>query len=102
MLRRDVAEGLQHECLHSFGLPLPPGRVPCNQDGEAAGDHLLDITDARALAWGTAMTVDAAQVAVDFPWHHRLVDVPGLEEAITSHRACADGTGVRRSGEWPP
>ena len=85
-LHREVPEGLQHECLHSFDLLLPPGRVPCNEDGEVAGFHCLHVDDAQALAWGSAMTVDAALVTVDFLWRHGLVDRPGLADALAALR----------------
>lgn len=83
---RDVAEGLQHETIHVFDLALPAGFTPHNQDGEVAGFHLLDIAEARALAWGRAMTMDAALVTIDFLHRHRLIDVPGLGAALQALR----------------
>lgn len=103
-LCRDVAEGLQHECLHSYDLVLPAGRVPCNQDGEVAGFHLMSVAEARALAWGTAMTVDAALVTVDFLHRHGLADAPGLAAALAERRAPGAGAGaatITRSGPPP-
>lgn len=71
-LHRDIAEGLQREDLHAFDLALPPGLLPRNQDGEVAGFRLLPVADALALAAGTAMTVDAALVTLDFGLRHGL------------------------------
>ena len=65
-LHRDIPEGLQHEWLHAFDLELPRGFEPRNQDGEVAGFALCTLDEAAALARGTAMTVDAALVTIDF------------------------------------
>ncbi len=86
-VRRDVAEGLQHECLHVFDLPLPAGLTPRNLDGEVAGFRLLALDEARALAWGEAMTMDAALVTVDFLHRHGQADAPGLADALAALRA---------------
>ena len=65
-LQRDIAEGLQHEWLYVFDLPLPAGLQPHNQDGEVAGFDCLPLDQALALAAGDTMTVDAALVTLDF------------------------------------
>ena len=75
-LCRDVPEGLQLEELHSFDLPLPPGLVPQNQDGEVARFELLPTAQALALAAGDTMTVDAALVTLDFGLRHGLLAAP--------------------------
>jgi len=81
-LRRDVAEGLQHEWLHCFDLELPAGRVPHNQDGEVAGFTLMPVAQALALASGAAMTVDAALVTIDFLLRHGLLRAPAVAAAV--------------------
>ena len=81
---RDVREGLQHECLHVFDLPLPPGLTPHNLDGEVAGFRLLTLDEARGLAWGDAMTMDSALVTVDFLHRHGQLDAPGLGAALAA------------------
>jgi 8-oxo-dGTP pyrophosphatase MutT (NUDIX family) len=73
-LQRDVPEGLQHEWLHSYDLPLRAGVVPHNQDGEVAAFTLMPVAQALALASGTLMTVDAALVTIDFLLRHGLLD----------------------------
>ena len=72
-LQRDIPEGLQHEWLHAWDLPLPPGLVPANQDGEVAGFRCLPCDEALAIASGDAMTVDAALVTLDFALRHSLL-----------------------------
>lgn len=73
-LRRDVAEGLQHEWLYSYDVELPAGLTPQNQDGEVAGFTLLPPHAALALAQAGRMTVDAALVTIDFALRHGLLD----------------------------
>ncbi len=81
-LYRDVPEGLQHERLHVFDLPLAHDWRPHNQDGEVAGFRLLPVGEAIALASSAAMTVDAALVMLDFAQRHRLLaDAAGIELA---------------------
>ncbi len=80
-LHREVAEGLQHEHLHSFDLCLPAGLVPANQDGEVAAFRLLPAREALALAAGRAMTVDASLVTLDFALRHGLL-APALHELL--------------------
>jgi 8-oxo-dGTP pyrophosphatase MutT (NUDIX family) len=75
-LLRDIPEGLQHEWLHVFDLPMPAGLVPSNQDGEVAGFECLAVSDALALAAGDTMTVDAALVTLDFALRHALIPAP--------------------------
>ena len=72
-LRRDIREGLQHEWLHVYDLPLPTGVQPANQDGEVAAFRLLTLAQAIELAAGECMTVDAALVTLDFVLRHRLL-----------------------------
>lgn len=76
-LLRDIPEGLQHEHLHAFDLPLPPDWHPSNQDGEVAGFRLLPVAEAIALAADRSMTVDAALVTLDFAVRHRLLPRAG-------------------------
>ena len=80
-LHRDVPEGLQLEDLYSFDVLLPPGLQPTNQDGEVAGFECLPVRQALQKAAGTAMTVDAALVTLDFALRHRLLE-PALAEML--------------------
>ncbi len=73
-LHCDIAEGLQHEHLHVWDLPLPRDVTPRNQDGEVASLRLVPVDEAIALAAGDAMTVDAALVTLDFALRHALLD----------------------------
>jgi 8-oxo-dGTP pyrophosphatase MutT (NUDIX family) len=75
-LLRDIPEGLQHEWLHVYDLPMPAGLQPGNQDGEVAGFQCLPVADALALAAGDTMTVDAALVTLDFALRHALIPAP--------------------------
>lgn len=75
-LKRDIPEGLQHEWLYVFDLPLPAGRKPHNQDGEVAAFECLPLADALRLAAGTTMTVDAALVTLDFALRRGLLAAP--------------------------
>ena len=93
-MRRRVAEGLQHEWLHSWDLALPPGVQPRNQDGEVAAFHCLPVAEALALAATDAMTVDAALVTLDFALRHGLVDAKGaVAQAFAS--LCVAGADVQ-------
>jgi 8-oxo-dGTP pyrophosphatase MutT (NUDIX family) len=65
-LLRDIPEGLQHEWLYVFDLPLPADARPHNQDGEVAGFDCLPLAQALQLAAGDTMTVDAALATLDF------------------------------------
>jgi 8-oxo-dGTP pyrophosphatase MutT (NUDIX family) len=85
-LLRDVAEGLQHEWIHSFDLALRPGERPFNQDGEVHAFTLLSTAEALALAAGSAMTADAALVTLDFALRHRLLPA-AAHEALTARAA---------------
>lgn len=87
-LARDIPEGFQHEWLYAYDLPLPPGRVPVNQDGEVAGFELMALPD--ALAAVDEMTVDAALVTLDFAARHGLVDDAALHAGLRTLRV-ADG-----------
>jgi 8-oxo-dGTP pyrophosphatase MutT (NUDIX family) len=73
-LQRDIAEGLQVECLHSHDLQLGREELPSNQDGEVHAFTLMTVADAVALAAGRTMTVDAALVTLDFVLRHRLLE----------------------------
>lgn len=84
-LLRDIPEGLQHEWLHSYDLPLRAGVTPKNQDGEVAGFTLMPVADALALATASEqrqMTVDAALVTMDFLLRHHLLDDAAAAERI--------------------
>lgn len=82
LLQRDIPEGLQHEWLYSYDLPLRAGVTPKNQDGEVAGFTLLPVAQALALASGSLMTVDAALVTLDFLQRHGLLDDNDAAERI--------------------
>jgi 8-oxo-dGTP pyrophosphatase MutT (NUDIX family) len=69
-LDRPIPEGHQLEDLHCFDLPLPPGLVPVNQDGEVADFQCLPIEQAVALAGAGDMTVDASRVTLHFAARH--------------------------------
>lgn len=86
-LDRDVREGRQHEWLYTFDLELPAGRVPVNQDGEVAGFTLMSPADALVLASGSAMTVDAALVTIDFLHRHGFIARREVAEALDGLRA---------------
>ncbi len=79
-LHRLIPEGLQLEDLHVFDLPLPPGLVPQNQDGEVMGFECLPVQDAIQRALGDHMTVDAALVTLHFAARHGLLN--GLPELL--------------------
>lgn len=95
-LRRDLAEGLQHEWLHVFDLALPPAWRPSNQDGEVAGFDCLPLDQALALAAGGAMTVDAALATLDFALRRGLL--PAAQQAGLRARwqECRVGAAVQR------
>ncbi len=71
-LDRPVPEGRQLEDLHAFDLPLPPGLVPVNQDGEVAGFECLPLRTAIERARSGEMTVDASRVTLAFAARHGL------------------------------
>ncbi len=81
-LRRDIPEGLQHEWLYSYDLPLRAGVTPQNQDGEVAAFTLMPVHEALALASGTLMTVDAALVTFDFLLRHGLLADAAAAERV--------------------
>ena len=88
-LQHDIPEGLQHEWLHAYDLPLPAGWLPQNQDGEVAGFDCLPLADALALAASGSMTVDAALVTLDFALRHALLptaQAQRLEPALAARR----------------
>ena len=72
-VRRDVAEGLQHEQVSVYDLPLPAGLQPANQDGEVHSLSLMPVADALAHAAAGEMTVDATLATLDFALRHRLL-----------------------------
>jgi 8-oxo-dGTP pyrophosphatase MutT (NUDIX family) len=93
-LRRDIAEGLQFERLHSFDLELTADVVPANQDGEVAAFTLAPVAELIATELWTRMTVDAAVVTIDFLLRHRLLADPAAAAAmagITVLRSAATG-----------
>ncbi len=88
-LLRDIPEGLQHEWLHVYDLPMPTGLEPANQDGEVAGFRCLPMDEALALAAGRRMTVDAALVTLDFALRHALLpehEAQPLAAALAARR----------------
>jgi len=85
LLQRDIPEGLQHEWLHSYDLPLRAGVTPKNQDGEVSAFTLMPVPEALALAssaTGPLMTVDAALVTLDFLLRHSLLGNAEAAERI--------------------
>ena len=88
-LLRDIPEGLQHEWLYAYDLPLPPGLVPQNRDGEVANFRLLPVAEAIALAEGETMTVDAALVTLDFALRRRLLPAARQAELAAAVAAMA-------------
>ncbi len=66
----DVPEGRMVEDIHVFDLKLPPGLVPCNQDGEVSDITCLTLAEAAASAAAGEMTTDAALVTLDFLLRH--------------------------------
>lgn len=81
-LHRDCPEGLQLEDLHVWDVALPAGLQPENQDGEVQGFQCLPLAEALALAAGTAMTVDAALLTLDFALRHGLAEPPPGAAAV--------------------
>jgi 8-oxo-dGTP pyrophosphatase MutT (NUDIX family) len=92
VLDADIAEGLQHEHLHVWDLPLPADAQPHNQDGEVAALHRLPVAEALALAASGQMTTDAALATLDFALRHRLLD------AATHARLEAEAAGLWGGG----
>ena len=72
-VRRDVAEGLQHEQVSVYDLALPAGLQPCNQDGEVHSHTLMPVAQALAHAAAGDMTVDASLATLDFALRRRLL-----------------------------
>ena len=70
----DIPEGLQHEWLHVYDLPLPPDVQPLNQDGEVAWHRLMPVAQALDHARRGDMTVDASLATLDFALRHGLLD----------------------------
>ena len=89
-LYRDIPEGLQHEWLYVYDLPLPADARPRNQDGEVAELRLLPVADALALAASDEMTVDASLVTLDFALRHDLlhdIDRETIADVLLPQRA---------------
>ena len=83
-LLRDIPEGLQREWIHVFDLAMERDTVPHNQDGEGAELRLLDAAEVIELAAdGSAMTIDAALVTLDFALRHRLLE-PAAHDALSA------------------
>ena len=78
---RDIPEGFMREAISVYGLALPVGLTPCNQDGEVAELRCLPVAEALAHAASAAMTVDAALVTLDFALRHRLL-TPCAHQAL--------------------
>ncbi|MBQ0961828.1 DUF4743 domain-containing protein [Ideonella sp. 4Y11] len=78
-LHCDIPEGLQREWLFVFDLPLPPGRVPQNQDGEVAGFRCLPVDQALAEVRAGALTTDAGLATLDFAARHGLLDLATVQ-----------------------
>ena len=78
---RDIPEGFMREAISVYGLALPVGLTPCNQDGEVAELRCLPLAEALAHAASAAMTVDAALVTLDFALRHRLL-TPCAHQAL--------------------
>lgn len=94
-LQRDIPEGLQHEWLHVYDLPLPAQWQPRNQDGEVAGFDCLPLDQALALAAGEAMTVDAALATLDFALRRGLLPAAQQRELHGRWQACRVAAAVR-------
>jgi len=86
-LRRDIPEGLQFERIHGYDLQLQPGETPSNQDGEVHAFERLLLAEALAVAAGSAMTVDAALVTLDFALRRGLL--PAHTQAALAARAAS-------------
>lgn len=94
-LQRDIPEGLQHEWLHVYDLPLPAQWQPRNQDGEVAGFDCLPLNQALALAAGEAMTVDAALATLDFALRRGLLPAAQQRELHGRWQACRVAAAVQ-------
>jgi 8-oxo-dGTP pyrophosphatase MutT (NUDIX family) len=94
----DVPQGRMVEDLHTFDLPLPPGLVPVNQDGEVSEIRCLPVEEALVRAATGEMTTDAALVTLDFALRHQLLpaaDAARLGPALDALRAAPAPAGVR-------
>ena len=95
-LQRDVAEGLQHEWLYVFDLPLPADARPHNQDGEVAGFDCLPLAQALQLAAGDTMTVDAALVTLDFALRRALLPAAQRQGLEARWHDCCVSAAIQR------
>jgi 8-oxo-dGTP pyrophosphatase MutT (NUDIX family) len=95
-LRRDIPEGLQHEWLYVFDLPLPADARPHNQDGEVAGFDCLPLHQALRLAAGDTMTVDAALVTLDFALRRALLPAAQRQRLEARWQDCCVSAVIQR------
>ena len=100
-LLRDIPEGLQHEWLYAYDLPLPRGLTPQNRDGEVANFRLLPVAEAISLAEGETMTVDAALVTLDFALRHSLLPAARQAEIAAAMAGIALPVGPGVAGTAP-
>ena len=95
---RDIPEGFQPEVVSVCYLPLTPGLVPCNQDGELHSLQLMPVAQALAHAAAGEMTVDASLATLDFALRHRLLPanahqhLQALAEPLWRGRASLDAS----------
>lgn len=90
-LARDIPEGLQLEWLSVYDLALPPGLVPCNQDGEVQALHCWPVAQALARAAAGEMTVDATLATLDFALRHGLLSGPDAAHCAARLHQLAHG-----------
>ncbi len=95
-LQRDIPEGLQHEWLYVFDLPLPADAQPQNQDGEVAGFDCLPLQQALRLAAGDTMTVDAALVTLDFALRRALLPAAQRQGLEARWHDCCVSAAIQR------
>ena len=95
-VRRKMFDGLERETLFVHDLALPKNFVPANQDGEAVGHRLVDLTEAARLIAqdGTSedVTVDASVVVLDWLLRHGAIvpDAPGYIPLSSLRFSAAD------------
>ena len=59
-------EGLHHETLYTFDLPMSDELIPMNQDGEVSEFINMSFNEAVDLVLTDELTPDAAAVTADF------------------------------------